>query len=157
MEPTDVWVEQIAPEQEDAAFDLLKRFFIEEGFETPINVMRQALTAMLAHPATAVFLAWQDGEAVGVATVRYSPSLEHGLYAEIEDLYVLPQARGQGLARTLVEYCCQWCQAKGCSSVEVCITPEAETAHGLSRFYDRLRFTDTARKLLSRPLGEATR
>lgn len=145
-------IRQAGPPQQAAAFELLKRFFIEEGFETPLAQLYESLGAMLVHPGTTVFLAWQAEVAVGVATVRYTPSLEHGLYAEVEDLYLLPEARGQGAARALVDACCDWCRAQGCTTVEVCITPEAEASHGLSRFYEKLGFADTRRSLFSRSL-----
>jgi aminoglycoside 6'-N-acetyltransferase I len=150
---SEVEIRQAVLAEHPPAFELLKRFFVEEGFETPLAEMSQSLKAMLAHPGTSVFLAWQSNLACGVATVRYTPSLEHGLYAEIEDLYILPELRGQGLAKLLVDHCCAWCQAQGCSSVEVCVTPEAEASHGLSRFYQRLGFGDTGRSLFSRSLG----
>lgn len=153
MGVSEIEIRQAAVADHAPAFELLKRFFIEEGFETPLVEMSQSLKAMLVHPGTAVFLARQGDLACGVATVRYTPSLEHGLYAEIEDLYIRPELRGQGLAKMLVGHCCAWCQTQGCSSVEVCITPEAEASHGLSRFYQRLGFADTGRSLFSRSLG----
>lgn len=149
---SDLHISRIGREHSPAAFDLLRRFFTEEGFATPLDQVRDSLDVMIGHPATAVFLAWQTGAPVAVATVSYTPSLEHGLYAELEDLYVLPEARGRGLARSLVEACCEWCRARGCSSLEVCVTPEAEVAHRLTQFYDRLGFTNTDRSLLSRSL-----
>jgi len=146
-------INQVGEAEEAAAFDLLKRFFIEEGFGTPEATVAQGLRAMLHHPGTAVFLVREGDLAVGVATVRYTPSLEHGLYAEIEDLYILPEARGRGVAKLLVDACCDWCHEQGCSSVEVCITPEGEADHSLSRFYERLGFADTERRLFSRALA----
>ena len=148
----DLHISRIGREHSPAAFELLRRFFIEAGFATSLDQVNDSLDVMIGHPSTAVFLAWQTGAPVAVATVSYTPSLEHGLYAEIEDLYVLPEARGRGVARSLVEACCQWCRAQGCSSVEVCVTPEAEAAHHLTHFYDRLGFIDTDRSLLSRAL-----
>jgi GNAT superfamily N-acetyltransferase len=134
------------------ALSLLTRFLAEEDFHTPHERIERNLKEMIDHPATAVFLAWQDDEAIGVATVRYSPSIEHGFYAEIEDLYVLPQARGTGVAKAIVAYVCEWCKERNCSRVEVCITPEGEAAHGLSRFYDKLGFAATGRDMLYKSL-----
>jgi aminoglycoside 6'-N-acetyltransferase I len=131
----------------------LKRFFIEEGFKTPEAIVAQGLRAMLHHPSTAVFLVLDGVLALGVATVRYTPSLEHSLCAKIEDLYILPEVRGQSIAKMLVNACCDWCHTQGCSSVEVCITPEGEAAHGLSHFYKRLGFADTERRLFSPSLA----
>ncbi len=143
---------QVTLEHLDSAFDLLRRFFVEEGFTTALEMMRPALRMMLADPDIAVFLAWQGKAAIGVATVTSRPSIEHGVYAEIEDLYVIPEARGAGIATALIDAAVQWCRARKCSSVEVCITPKGEAAHGLTRFYEKFGFADTGRKLISKPL-----
>lgn len=107
---------------------------------------------MLAGSDIAVFLAWQGKGAIGVATVTSRPSIEHGVYAEIEDLYVIPEARAAGIATALIDAAVQWCRAHNCSSVEICITPHGEAAHGLTRFYGKLGFVDMGRKLISKPL-----
>jgi GNAT superfamily N-acetyltransferase len=71
--------------------------------------------------------------------------VEWGRLGEIGDLYVLPEHRGKGLARRLVERAKTWCRAQGCSAVSVTITPVGEQRHGLSELYSRLGFEQTGR------------
>lgn len=104
---------------------------------------------MLSDAGTAVFLATLGERAIGVATVSMSLSLEYGRYAEIDDLYVLPAERGQGTAKQLINAALDWSRSRGCQSVLVTITPEGETAYGLTRFYSKLGFVDTQRKLMT--------
>ena len=66
---------------------------------------------------------------------------------EIGDLYVLPEARGNGIARRLVQAAIDWCRARGCGAVEVTMTPLGEAAHGLRNFYSRLGFAATGRTI----------
>jgi GNAT superfamily N-acetyltransferase len=83
---------------------------------------------------------------VGIVTVTSVLYIEWGL-GEIGDLYVLPEARGNGIARRLVQAAIDWCRARGCSAVEVITTPMGEAAHGLSSFYARLGFAATGRTI----------
>jgi GNAT superfamily N-acetyltransferase len=146
-------IEKIGSESLDVALDLLRRFFGEEGFDTPVEEMRASLSAMLANANSAVFLARQGGEARGIATVTASMGIEYGLAAEMDDLYVLPQARGKGIASALIEAVCNWCQEQGCTTVLVTVTPEGEAAHGLIDFYRRRSFANTGRVILERDPG----
>jgi GNAT superfamily N-acetyltransferase len=76
-----------------------------------------------------------------------SDYIEWGRLGEIGDLYVLPEARGNGIARRLVQAAIDWCCARGCSAVEVTMTPVGEAAHGLSNFYSRLGIAATGRTI----------
>ncbi len=145
-------IRQITNHQFEPALALLVRFMAEEEFHTLHDRIAANLRAMIEHSTTAVFLAWRDEIAIAVATVRYSPSIEHGYYAELEDLYVLPEARGGGVAKAVIEYVCDWCHEHHCSRVEVCVTPEGEATHSLTAFYAKLGFVPTDRNLLYRPL-----
>jgi aminoglycoside 6'-N-acetyltransferase I len=138
----------------DEAFYLLERFFREEGFDTPAEAMRSSLRAMLVNPSSAVFVARQEGEAVGVATVTTSVGVEYGWSAELEDLYVLPEARGCGIAGAMIEAVCSWCREEGVTVVLVTVTQEGEANHKLLDYYQRRGFTNTGRLILERALGD---
>src|SRR6266478_3869712 len=63
--------------------------------------------------------------------------VEWGRLGEIGDLYVLPTARGKGIAAAMIDAAKLKCRDMGCSAVAVVITPEGEDRHGLTRFYER--------------------
>ena len=75
--------------------------------------------------------------------------IEWGRLGEIGDLYVLPEARGNGIARRLVQAAIDWRRARGCSAVEATTTPLGEAAHGLRAV--------SIRALVLPPLGELFR
>jgi aminoglycoside 6'-N-acetyltransferase I len=132
----------------ESALPLIDRFFAEEGFQAPPGQMRKQLVGLLDGDETAVFLAWQDDQAVGVATVTTTSGIELGLSAELEDLYVLPQVRGLGVGGALIAAVKDWCRARGCSLVSVVVTPEGQAAHNLIEYYSRRGFQETGRTLL---------
>ena len=136
----------------EAAFGLLRRFFREEGFGTPAGAMRAALHGLLADPASAVYLAWRGQQAVGVATVTTTAGLEYGRCAEMEDLYVLPEARHSGVATALIAAVAAWCRAQGCTALQIIVTPEGEAQHGLVDYYARRGFAHTGRVVLEQRL-----
>lgn len=145
-----VAIQEVEADSFETAFYLLEQFFREEGFSTPAQRMRASLRTMVTAPGSAVFLAWRGSEAVGVATVTTSVGLEYGRSAELEDLYVLPQERGNGVASALIEAVCGWCYEKQVSVVLVTVTPEGATEHQLTEFYRRRGFADTGRVILER-------
>jgi len=151
---TPIEIRSVELDTLEEAFCLLERFFREEGFATPVEAMRSSLRAMLIDPGSAVFVARQKGKAVGVATVTTSLGIEYGRSAEIEDLYVLPEVRGGGIAGALIEAVCSWCRGQGVSAVLVTVTPEGEATHGLLDYYQRRGFTNTGRLILERALGD---
>lgn len=149
---TPIDVRKAGVDSFEAAFQLLERFFREEGFDAPAETVRAALRAMLAGPDSAVFLAWHGTEAIGVATVTTSVGIEYGRSAELEDLYVLPEVRGRGVASALIEAICAWCREEGATVVVVTVTPESEAEHNLSDYYQRRGFANTGRVILERTL-----
>jgi aminoglycoside 6'-N-acetyltransferase I len=156
---TSIDIQKAGVDSFDAAFRLLEQFFCEEGFDTPAEEMRASLRTMLAVPnadkehPSAVFLAWRGREAVGVATVTTCVGIEYGRSAELDDLYVLPQARGSGVASALIEAVCSWCSEERATVVLVTVTPEGEANHKLLDYYQRRGFAHTGRVILERALG----
>lgn len=150
---TSINIQKVGVDSFDVAFCLLERFFREEGFDTPAEEMRSALRTMMTAPSSAVFLAWRGREAVGVATATTSVGIEYGRSAELEDLYVLPKARGSGVASALIEAVCRWCFEEGATVVLVTVTPEGEAEHKLLDYYQRRGFVNTGRIILERALS----
>ncbi|MBI1777584.1 MAG: GNAT family N-acetyltransferase [Proteobacteria bacterium] len=137
----------------DVATALLSQFFEEEGFATPRAKIAANLRTMLNDAACWCALAIAGGQARGIVTVTTMRYVEQGLLGEIGDLYVLPEHRGQGIARFLVGEAKRWCRGRGCAGVYVTITKEGEARHALSQFYARFDFCATGRSIWSLRLG----
>jgi aminoglycoside 6'-N-acetyltransferase I len=143
-----VLVQQASVHDLEAALPLIERFFREEGFRTPPGQISVQLLGLLQDAESAVFLAWYEGRAVGVATVTTTEGIELALSAEMEDLYVLPEARQRGVGRALIEAVAGWCRRQGCSLVSVIVTPEGQAAHNLIGYYRSRGFQETGRTVL---------
>ena len=131
----------------EIAVSLLHRFFQEEGFPGDRSIIAANLESMRRDDNHWAALASNKGHFVGIVTVTSMLYIEWGRLGEIGDLYVLPEARGNDIARRLVQAAIDWCRARECSAVEVIMTPVGEAAHGLSNFYSRLGFAATGRTI----------
>lgn len=70
-------------------------------------------------PGAEVVLAYRDRDAVGFALYFFNYSTFLGLPGlYLEDLYVLPEARGQGVGRELLRYLAQRARECGCGRME---------------------------------------
>jgi len=147
-----ITVEPVTLDEFTAVLPLLERFFAEEGFGTPQAQIAEQLVELIDGSGSAVFLARLDERPVGVATVTTSTGIELGLSAELEDLYVIPAARGSGIGSALIGVVRDWCQSRGCGSVAVVVTPEGQARHALVEYYARRGFYDSGRTLLFAPL-----
>jgi GNAT superfamily N-acetyltransferase len=132
------------------ACDLLIRFFREEAFDTPDEVIRRHTAVMAGLDNCALFIAEISGKAVGVATISLEFGIEFGWGAEMGDLYVLPEWRGKGLSRQLVLAIEDFLKDRGASVYQVTVTPYAQEAHDLRNFYDRLGFDSEGRLILAK-------
>lgn len=73
------------------------------GRPLPDPVKKELIPGLRNHPTTLIFLAWCDGRAVGIAVcfIGFSTFAARPLI-NIHDLAVLPQGRGNGVARKLL-------------------------------------------------------
>src|SRR5262249_29315371 len=108
MPASDPSIDRATLGESEAVAALVRRFFVEEGFDLPEESLEARVRTYLEADGHAIFVARREGAILGVATVMTSYGLEYGWSAELEDLYVLPEERGKGLARGLVEGVAAW-------------------------------------------------
>lgn len=135
-----------------AATYLLQRFFAEEGFTTPPAVIAERVQMLAGLDTCLLITAESDDTVVGVATASMEFGIEFGWWAEMGDLYVLPDARGLGVAKLLVDGIEDWLRSRGVAGYQVTVTPDGEDHHGLSAYYRKLGFAGDGRLLLFKDL-----
>lgn len=145
-------VRRAFPDDLDHLLPLYLAFFAEDGIMTPAAAVRTNLASMLAANRACLFLAEENGTAVGLASGSLTTGVEFGCTVELEDLYVVPQARGQGVAARLISAVVDWAESEGAAGVILVITPEAEQDQSLSRFYARMGFEPLPRITMYRRL-----
>jgi len=138
-----------------AATALLHRFFAEEGFTTDAATIAANVRTLAGHDTCALFVAEADGTTIGVTTVSLEFGVEFGWWAEMGDLYVLPEQRGKGISLALVGAVEEFLRQRGVAGYQVTVTPDAGARHGLADFYRRLGFGGEGRLILTRLLPPA--
>lgn len=119
---------------------------LHEGFRdglkrsTPTaEEFRQTLTRLIVMPDVRMFLATADNRHLGYAAQRYFYSTwAVGHEALLDDLYVTPEFRGQGVGRRLVEHAIQDAVAYGCRAMHLDTNEHNAASNAL---YARLGFT----------------
>ena len=104
------------------------------------------LYTLFTAPCSAYFVAIMDGSIVGGAGVFPTSALPEGC-CELVKLYLLPQARGKGVGKALIEQCVESAKAFGFTSMYLETMPELTIAVGL---YEHLGFT-----YLDGPMGNS--
>jgi GNAT superfamily N-acetyltransferase len=111
------------------------------GGPLPPEVLARLAPALSQHPTTIIFLAYLDDQAVGIATcfLGFSTFAARPLI-NIHDLAVLPDHRGEGIGRALLEAVERKARALGCSK----ITLETQEHNSLARrLYEDVGFNNT--------------
>ncbi|NEP81553.1 MAG: GNAT family N-acetyltransferase [Okeania sp. SIO3B3] len=132
---------QIASEADlDPLVNLVVAFRDHLEQSTPSDAdFRESITLLLKDSGTEFFLG-RDGQGTGLGYVqcryRYSAWIS-GLDAELEDVFVVREARRNGVGRQLVEFALARASERGCRSIGLSTNERNEAA---LRLYKRLGF-----------------
>ncbi len=99
------------------------------------------LTTALRRPGVLAFVARFEGEAVGYAIATENPfGLSPGAELAIEQLWVGPDVRRHGVAKSLIGAVLTSAERAGC---EIVVSNVPTTSRDANRFFARLGFTST--------------
>jgi GNAT superfamily N-acetyltransferase len=131
---------------------LMTAFYAESDFPLPGGPAARAFQALIADPRLGgVWLAEVGGGAAGHVVLTVCFSMEYGgLRGFIDDLYVRPDARGQGVGARLLSAARAAAVGRGVRALHVEVGPENQTAR---RLYERAGYVDSGHLLLSLPLA----
>jgi len=92
----------------------------------------------------------RQGSVAGYVVITWGFSLEfHGRDAFVDELYLLPGLRGQGIGRLAIEHAAERCRARGIGAVHLEVDPDNERAVSL---YRRNGFVQRGYRIMSRRL-----
>ena len=112
--------------------------------------LAELVHALLSSQFSDFLLAEVAGQALGILQINYRLSTwEVAPYAVIEDFYLAPQLRGQGVGTRMLDYACGRAVARGSMFVEAALHPEDRAAR---RLYQQFGFLDTPRSVWRRDL-----
>src|SRR5262249_9555551 len=124
----DIAIAQATSAEREVLVELLHAQLVEHDIVLPLERLRQAVDGPLADPRHGLCrLARAAGEPGGVAYVSLIWALEHGGKASwLEELYVVPARRGQGIGRRLLSAVIEHARRAGCAAIDL----EVEASHG---------------------------
>lgn len=131
---------------------LFEAFYREIGVPEAIEVLPETLSGVLDRSDTNAFVAETANEVIGAAALSTAFGLESGLYCELEDLFVLRDWRGHGVASALVDAAVAWAGALGCRDMDVVLTPKSRCDDALVSWYAKRQYEPTGRTILTREL-----
>lgn len=136
-----------------ALAELYRAFFAEIGVAVPERLERNILGLIEDRSAALVLL--ETGAApAGLASASMVHGVEFGTSAEIEDIYVAPAHRRQGLGGRLLAEMLAWCRAKGAAVVGVVVPPQSRAEPRLGAFYARHGFRESGRVVMLLDLAD---
>ena len=149
--PTDI--RPAGPEDLEALLPLMASYYREDGYSFDPATARRAVAGLLADPALGgLWLVTANGRAVGYLAVTFGYSLEYGgRDAFLDEVYLLPEARGRGLGARLVALAEAACRAAGVRALHLEVEPDKRGAYGL---YLDAGFVEHERRLTSKLLDE---
>ncbi len=118
---------------------LLHAFNTEFGEPTPdADVIAERAAPLIESGEVTVLLAGEGPD--GFAELRFRPSLYTGaLDAHLEELYVVPERRGHGLGRALLEAAMERARERGAAHIELGTSEDDVAARAL---YESTGFTN---------------
>jgi ribosomal protein S18 acetylase RimI-like enzyme len=133
---------------------LMRDFYRQDGDPFAEKESRAAFAALIAEPSWGrVWLAEHETIVVGYAVLTFGFSMEfRGRDAFIDDLYVVPSHRSQGIGRALIAACERSCRDLGIRAVHLELRPTNPAAS----LYRRLGFRDHQHHLMTKRLEPET-
>jgi ribosomal protein S18 acetylase RimI-like enzyme len=105
--------------------------------DADLEALARALIADPQHEGMQLIARGEDGEPLGFATVFWSwQTLSAARAGVMNDLYVVPEARGRGVGRALIEECRRCAADRGTAELVWETAPDNETAQRLYRSLD---------------------
>jgi len=153
MNKSAITISKLSPAQIDAALELFVVQLNEHGVETDASKLREVMGKIVADERHGFILvaASENNEIVGVAFGSSFLGLEHGGESGwLEELYVLPEWRQNGIGARLVEEAIRFARQRGWRALDL----EVEANHlRVLSLYERHGFLPQTRSRFCLKLG----
>ena len=137
----DITINEIKAADNEVICGIIKSVFEEHGINRPgtayFDDSLNQLSESFAVPQSIYFIARAHGVICGGAGVYPTDGLPDGT-CELVKMYLLPEARGKGLGKALIERCLEFARHNGYQKMYLETMPELQKAVGI---YEKLGFT----------------
>jgi ribosomal protein S18 acetylase RimI-like enzyme len=139
MEKPEIHVRQATAEDAGTIACLLHDFNLEFSEPSPgVDLLTGKVEELLGAGEIVVLLSGADPD--GLALFRFRPALwSEGLEAYLQELYVVPDLRGQGIGRALLEQTLEFARAAGADGIDL---NTGETDAAARALYESMGFTN---------------
>ncbi len=145
----NVFFRRAASAHLDTLLALIRDYYTFDGRPFDALKQRSALSGLIANPQHGyVWLIELDNAVVGYMAVCFGYSLEFGgRDAFVDEIYLLPEARGQGIGTQAMQVMIEACRASGIQAVHLEVSPDNEAAIA---YYEKSGFERRNFSLMSR-------
>lgn len=144
-------IEQAQKFDLNAVIALLANQFREHAIALERDQISEAVLGLLSDPARGAILLAHDPDPVGVASLAFTWTLEHGGWvAWLDELFVVPDRRGCGIGRSLLLRAIETARNRGCRAIDLEVDADHSRAE---RLYQREGFVALARRRWARRLA----
>ena len=143
-------LKRVGLEQEAALLELARAFHAEDGH--PLGERGVAAIGMVArgHPLGRAWLIEETGRTIGYAVLGLGFGIEYGgPDAFVDDLYLVPDARGRGLGGAVLALLEDEARSLGLAALFLVVDPDNRPAR---RLYDGAGFAETRWLLMTKRL-----
>ena len=131
---------------------MVRDFYVEDQIPYIAERVEPGLQTLLEQPSCGAALLLLDGDSVvGYITLGWCFSIEQGgRFVLLDELYLVPAVRGQGLGRQALALAAQWARQQGAAVMRLEVNHHNARAKAL---YLSCGYADDQRDLLSLDLG----
>lgn len=148
---TPLTLQPVTQDDVEPLLAMARAFHAEDGHALSDAGARAVHAVCAGDPMAAAWFLCADGARVGYAVLTFGFSIEHGgRDGFIDDLYLLPQARGRGLGTAAMAMLEEVAAARGVQALHLEVARDNPRAEAL---YRRRGYGITDRKLMSKRLS----
>ncbi len=147
MSASDIRCEPALPSEAELLDDLARAFHQEDGH--PLSTQGEAALRQIAsgEPMARCWLIRHGGEVIGYLVLTLGYSIEHGGHdGFIDDLYLIPPARGGGIGATVLDFALEEARGLGIRTLHLEVEPGNQRAIAV---YRSRGFAENGRRLMS--------
>src|SRR5688572_17963120 len=128
-----VEIRDARPEEAEELLPLMRAYCDFYEASPPDQGLLEMARILMTDPEEgAMFIARAGGKAVGFATLDWKwSSLKAAKIGYLEDLYVVPDSRGGGIADAVIEVCAERCRARGAPAMQWQTAPDNHRAQAV--------------------------
>lgn len=147
MSASDIRCDPALPSEVELLLDLARAFHREDGH--PLDPEGEAALRQIVsgEPMARCWLIRRAGEVIGYVALTLGYSIEHGgRDGFIDDLYLIPAARGAGIGATVLDFALEQARRLGIGTLHLEVDAANDRATSL---YRALGFAENGRRLMS--------